>query len=99
MVAALRYEPYDDTVDRANVVVDGSPNSGTVLCLSHWPGIPVPVGTEADLSAQMAFRYLDLGADHHGDAEVVTNNHLDQDGLVSAFALTQPEQALARRHQ
>jgi hypothetical protein len=93
----LRYQPYEESVDHANVVVDGSPNPSTVLCLSHWPGIPVPPGTEADLSAQMAFRYLDLGADHHGDARAVTNNHLDQDGLVSVFALTRPEEALAHR--
>jgi hypothetical protein len=93
----LTYEPYEDTVERPNVVVDGSPNTGTVLCLTHWPGIPVPPGTEADLSAQMAFRYLDLGADRHGGAEVVTNNHFDQDGLVSIYALTRPEHALANR--
>jgi hypothetical protein len=93
----LRYQPYDETVDRPNVVVDGSPNPATVLTLTHWPGIPVLPGTEADLSAQMAFRYLDLGADHHGDAEVVTNNHVDQDGLVSIHALTDPEHAMAHR--
>lgn len=93
----LRYEPYEATVDRPNVVVDGSPNAGTVLCLTHWPGIPSPPGTEADLSAQMAFRYLDRGADLHGDAEVVTNNHFDQDGLVSLYALIEPDEALANR--
>ena len=93
----LRYEPYEETVDRPNVVVDGSPNPGTVLCLTHWPGYPPPPGTEADASGQMAFRYLDRGADLHGDAEVVTNNHYDQDGLVSLYALTQPEDALANR--
>jgi hypothetical protein len=97
MAMPLRYEPYEETVDRANVVVDGSPNAGTVLCLTHWPGYPAPPGTEADLSAQMAFRYLDLGADRHGEAEVVTNNHFDQDGLASLYALTQPEHAMANR--
>jgi hypothetical protein len=93
----LRYEPYEDVVDVPNVVVDGSPNAGTVLCLTHWPGYPAPPGTEADLSAEMAFRYLDRGADLHGDAEVVTNNHFDQDGLVSLYALLRPEDALADR--
>ncbi len=97
MPAALRYEPYETSTDQPNIVVDGSPNAHTVLCLSHWPGIPVLPGTEADLSAQMAFRYLELGADHHGDAEVVTNNHLDQDGLGAVHALTRPEHALTHR--
>lgn len=97
MAMPLRYEPYEDTVDRPNVVVDGSPNAGTVVALSHWPGIPSLPGTEADLSAQMAFRYLDLGADRHGEATVVTNNHVDQDGLVAVHALSAPDHALAHR--
>jgi hypothetical protein len=45
----------------------------------------------------MVFRYLDRGADLHGDAEVVTNNHFDQDGLVGVFALVDPATALAHR--
>ena len=94
---ALRYESYEQTADRPNVVVDGSPNAGTVVTLTHWPGYPCPPGMEADLSAQMAFRYLDRGADLHGAADVVTNNHFDQDGLVAVFALSRPEEALARR--
>ena len=94
---SLRYEAYGHTVDRPNVVVDGSPNAGTVVTLTHWPGYPSPPDTEADLSAQIAFRYLDRGADLHGDAELVTNNHFDQDGLVAVHALSRPEEALARR--
>lgn len=93
----LRYEAYDAAVDRPNVVVDGSPNAATVLSLTHWPGIASPPDTEADLSAQMAFRYLDRGADLHGDAELVTNNHFDQDGLVAVHALSAPDHALAHR--
>src|SRR5688500_18490134 len=96
---ALRYEPYDSTIDLGNVVVDGSPNAGTLLTISHWPGMPIPPGCEADTSAQMAFRYLDRGADLHGSAEVVTNNHFDQDGLAAVCALVNPEGALARRAQ
>jgi hypothetical protein len=96
-VGPLRYVRYDDTLDVPNVVVDGSPNPSTVLVLSHWPGMATPPGVEADLSAQIAFRYLDAGADQHGDAEVVSNNHFDQDGLVSIYALTAPEAALAHR--
>jgi hypothetical protein len=78
------------------VVVDGSPAPGTVLCLSHWPGIGSPAPFAADLSAEMAFAYLDA-FDLHPGASVVSNNHFDQDGLVSVFAMTQPEEALSRR--
>lgn len=93
----LRYLPYDETIGVPNVIVDGSPNAGTVLTLTHWPGIASPPGVEADLSAQMAFRYLDAGADGHGEAEVVSNNHFDQDGLIGVFALAHPDAALPHR--
>ncbi|MGH9137748.1 MAG: DUF6687 family protein [Acidimicrobiales bacterium] len=95
----LRYEPYDETVGTANVVVDGSPNAGTVLTVSHWPGMPTPPGCAADTSAEMAFRYLDRGADLHDTATVVTNNHFDQDGLAGLYALVAPHHAVLRRRQ
>ena len=103
----LRYVPYGELAcgggDRGgaggavpNVVVDGSPTEGTLLCLSHWPGIGSPAAFAADLSAEMAFSYL--GAfDQHDGAAVVSNNHFDQDGLVGVFALASPDAALARR--
>lgn len=92
----LRYVPYHQMGGAPNVVVDGSPTDGTALCLSHWPNLPVPPGLEEDLSAEMAMAYL-ARFDLHGPAEIVSNNHFDQDGLVSAFALTDPDAALARR--
>ena len=42
-----------------NVVIDGSPNEGTVLTLTHWPGFPQPDGFQFDLSAEMAYHHLD----------------------------------------
>ena len=92
----LHYVPYGDLGRGVpSVVVDGSPAEGTVLCLSHWPGIGSPPEFAADLSAEMAFAYL--GAfDRHDGATAVSNNHFDQDGLVSVFALASPGDALAR---
>lgn len=90
---ALTYCEYEASRSRANVVVDGSPNAGTVLTLTHWPGMAQPPGSGADLSAQMAFRYVRSGADP--GAEVVTNNHFDQDGLASMLAFVEPDRALA----
>lgn len=89
----LEYLPYDALDGRPNVIVDGSATAGTVLCLSHWPGTPSPTDVQADLSAEMAFRYL-RSFDRHGDARLVSNNHADQDGLVSIFALVDPATAL-----
>lgn len=93
----MRYEEYGASASRPNVVVDGSPNDGTVLCLSHWPGMDSPADLADDLSAQIAFRYVDAGMDRHGDAEIVTNNHFDQDGLAGVFALTSPDVAIRHR--
>lgn len=98
MGSHLHFHPYHQLQGRPNVIVDGSPTEGTRLCLTHWPRIPVPAGYEADLSAQMAFRYLDH-LDLHGDAALVSNNHFDQDGLVSVFALVAPRAALADRER
>ena len=91
-----RYRAYAELRDVPHVVVDGSGQPGTVLVLSHWPGTPTPDALRADLSAEIAFRYLDH-PELAVDAEFVTNNHFDQDGLVSVFALTEPDAANARR--
>ena len=93
---ALQFVPYGTLDGAPNVVVDGSPTAGTVLCLSHWPGIESPPEFAADTSAEMAFAYL--GAfDRHAGAHAVSNNHFDQDGLVAVFALTAPGEALERQ--
>jgi hypothetical protein len=94
--ANFEYVPYHLLDSRPNVIVDGSATEGTVLTLSHWPSSPCPPGLEEDLSAEMAFSYLER-LDLHGEATAVSNNHFDQDGLVSLLALVQPENALARR--
>ncbi len=92
----FQFRPYGDTEQVANLVVDGAPNASTVLTLSHWPGVAQPPGFGADLSAEMAFKYLD-GPPPHPAAEFVTNNHFDQDGLVGIHALVAPEVSLEHR--
>ena len=88
---ALHFVPYGSLGAAVpSVVVDGSPAEGTVLCLSHWPGIECPAEFWADLSAEMAFLYVDAGGSGGGAASVVSNNHFDQDGLVGVFALSSP---------
>ena len=96
----FRFHPYEETAEEAlpNIVVDGSPNPATVLTLTHWPGIGQPSGLGADLSAQMAFAYLDQRP-AHPPASFVTNNHFDQDGLVGIHALVEPDLSLAHRDE
>ena len=92
----MDYRAYSELTETPHVVVDGSAQASTVLTLSHWPGAMTPEILRADLSAEIAFNYLDH-PELHVDATYVTNNHFDQDGLVAVFALTQPDAALARR--
>ena len=94
----MSFAPFHELDGRPHVVVDGPATEGTTLCLSHWPGTPaLPASLEDDLSAQMAFRYLAHPNVLHGDARLVSNNHFDQDGLVSLHALIEPESALTQQ--
>ena len=93
---ALRFVPHHLLADTPNVIVDGSPTPSTVVTLSHWPGSPTPPEVLDDLSAQIVFRALDRPGLLDG-AQAVSNNHADQDGLVSVYALTRPDDAVRRR--
>ncbi len=92
----LRYVRYEELAGTPNVVVDGSAGPDTRLVLSHWPGSPTPDVVRDDLSAQIALRALDH-PDLFDGIEAVSNNHFDQDGLMSVYALTEPDGARARR--
>src|SRR3954452_15529621 len=92
----VEYAAYFEVGDRANVIVDGAATASTVLTLSHWPGAPTPEALKADLSAEIAFSYLDQ-PELHVDADVVSNNHFDEDGLMSLYVLVDPDGAMARR--
>jgi hypothetical protein len=92
----VHYVAYEELAATPNVIVDGAAGPATVLALSHWPKSGSPEWAKADLLAEMAFRYLDR-PERHVTAAAVSNNHFDQDGLVSVFALCEPEAAMARR--
>lgn len=97
----MRYVPYHKLGNSPNIIVDGKANHSTVLTLSHWPDSNTPEKYKDDLSAQIVFRYLEEAQSSTADtepsiaaAECVSNNHFDEDGLVSLFAMLYPEQAL-----
>jgi hypothetical protein len=89
----VRFAPYSELDGEPNVIVDGAGTTNTLITLSHWPGSTVPVPLRADLSAEIAIRYLEQ-PDHHVAAELVSNNHFDEDGLLGVYALVDPEAAL-----
>src|SRR5580704_466334 len=87
-----QFTPFDELDSSPNIIVDGAPGTGTVLTLSHWPKSGTPAGLRRDTSAEIVFAYLD-SPDFHVDADLVSNNHFDEDGLVGIFALTAPSMA------
>jgi len=88
--------PFDRLDSSPNIIVDGAAGLGTVLTLSHWPKSGTPANLKRDTSAEIVFAYLD-SPDLHVPADVVSNNHFDEDGLVGIFALVEP--AMAENHR
>lgn len=91
-----RYVPYYQVGDQPNIIVDGAPLSSTVLNLSHWPANNTPDNLRRDTSTETVFAWLDQG-DTHQSPDIVSNNHFDEDGLFSVFAICEPE--LAAQHR
>lgn len=94
--SAARFAPYEAARAQPHIVVDGAPLPSTVLTLSHWPNNASPPALRRDTSTATVFAYLDT-PELHQDVAWVTNNHFDEDGLFSMYALTAPEAALADR--
>jgi len=66
------------------------------LTLSHWPKSGTPAELKGDTSAEIVFNYLDTPA-FHVEADAVSNNHFDEDGLVGIFVMLEP--SVAERHR
>jgi hypothetical protein len=99
MIASIpppRYVPYKEVGAQRNIIVDGAPLPSTVLTLSHWPNNQTPNVLKRDTSTATVFAYLDT-PELHQHVGIVSNNHFDEDGLFSMFALCQPECALRHR--
>ena len=92
----MRYLPYAAASSEPNVIVDGTANDRTLITLSHWRRSGTPADLMADTSTAIVFNYLDR-PDLHVPADVVSNNHFDEDGLVGIYALLEPEAAASRR--
>src|SRR5580765_4089729 len=92
----MRYAIYESINDEPNIIVDGSGNLGTILTLSHWPHSGTPQEFKADTSAEIVLNFLrsPRRAEFEAKAEIVSNNHFDEDGLMSVWAMINPEQAL-----
>jgi len=92
----MRFLSYRDVSSVPNVIVDGAATGNTILTLSHWPQSGTPAGLKGDTSAAIVFNYLD-SPQFHVDADAVSNNHFDEDGLIGIFSLIDP--LTATRHR
>ena len=92
----MRFLPYRDVSSVPNVIVDGAATQNTILTLSHWPKSGTPAELNGDTSTEIVFNYLDSPR-FHVDADAVSNNHFDEDGLVGIFAMLDP--LTATRHR
>jgi hypothetical protein len=92
----MQFVPYHLLGDTPNVIVDGMSNAATVCNLSHWPHSGTRQELKDDLSAQIVFHYLDC-PDFRVNAEAVSNNHFDEDGLVSLYSILNPSAAYQQR--
>jgi hypothetical protein len=82
----MRFAPYEQLDSIPHIIVDGAATVDTVLTLSHWPKSGTPSNLKRDTSAEIVFAYLDSPS-LHVQADAVSNNHFDEDGLVGIFAL------------
>ena len=80
----------------ATVFCDGSADEtwreGVDLELSHWVPNRTPARYRADTSTEICLRYLAEPLEREFD--LVVNNHVDVDGMLSVFTLVHPDVAL-----
>ncbi|HUY07738.1 MAG TPA: DUF6687 family protein [Acidimicrobiales bacterium] len=93
---SYRYLGLDELGDQRHLVVDGAPRPNTTTVLSHWPISPTPTGLWRDLSAEIVYAYLLDPDAWDRSVEVVTNDHLDVDGLISLYFLINPDRAVEK---
>src|SRR5215467_10991989 len=97
----MEYLSYDSLDDRPNIIVDGSGNAGTILTLSHWPHSGTPAEFKADTSTEIVLNFLasPRRVEYEAKASIVSNNHFDEDGLMSVWAMLNPEKAQELRER
>ncbi len=71
---------------------------GAALDLTHWQGNRTPSQYKADTSTEIALNFASSPeARERWASAVVVNNHFDTDGILSAWVLLDPQEAMAHR--
>lgn len=85
---------------RCTIYVDGTAGGdfreGIDVELSHWFPNRTEDHYKAGTSTEICFKFLDANMDYPYD--LVINNHLDIDGLLSTFVLAYPKMAIKNRN-
>lgn len=92
------YNKSDTLPEQPVIFVDGSDHlifrQGYDFELSHWVPNYTPLELKADTSTGICLKFLD--SKYNLNQSLLLNNHLDSDGVLSAFTLIHP--SLARKN-
>ncbi len=80
------------------IFVDGSPETfrtGKDIELSHWVPNRTPKKFKADTSTEICLNFV--GTPLQGNWDLVVNNHIDVDGILSVFTILHNKTALQNR--
>jgi len=96
----IQFQSFHAGLDpEQTLMVDGYADGYRTI--SHWPGHSTPAPLRHDLTTGSALMLAGMtGAQRKellGEYSVVTNNHIDVDGVLSAFSVLNPD--LALEHQ
>lgn len=94
----MQFRFFDPTLESTPVIsVDGIAPLGPNF--SHWPGHRTPAAFRHDVSTGSVLRWAALPAPQRAAAldglRVVTNTHVDTDGILSVFTMLHPDRATA----
>lgn len=103
----FQFVRYGDTAPktqggRHTITCDGNV-PGATLQLTHWTGNETPEEVYADTSTEIALNFIEQSGDDDDDDDdsfakaLVLNNHYDTDGVLSCYALLEPEFALKHK--
>ena len=95
MAARFRFHDFGERADGRYVACDGLVE-GTALHLSHWAGNRTPAEHKRDTSTEIALAFAQTERDALADLGVA-NNHFDSDGVLSVWALVDPDRAMKHR--
>jgi Family of unknown function (DUF6687) len=82
---------HNELPNKGSIMVDGC--QAADLVLSNLPGTPTPAALRADTSVETVLRYISQSKAELSQYGIVSNDHFDCGGLLSVWAMLNPERA------